>query len=716
MKTETKKEKTGLRRQTVAVIVLAGVLVLLIAAQIIAAGLVKIYTVKDTYVDENGAVQTVKYTVKRDPKTGLYALYNKKGEKMELAPESEGNAKSFAIYETESGGNQYRVNTATGEVTLYASVDTEGDEIAETGATKSRLLMFPRISESDFASLEVQNSTGKFRLQKEGSNVSLSLFTGEDWALCLTPVDAQAFAYLRAQCAYTLTRQKLDLSSPAVPRLADGSVNYAAYGLDPTNAQNPPAVYTITNKSGNSYTVLVGNLTVTGEGYYVKRADHNAVYILDAYLSAVLSPVESLVTPTSFYSLGETTYPMVELFSFEKVISVDMETEESETQVIAQFTYQDLAEREYTLYQTTPYVNLNTEIFNGYSINDLEISDLLARFYTIQYLACKKLMPDYADLADYGLSENCYSLSFYYNTGASEDGSGPYVHNWLLISQKTYDAELGQEVYYVYSPARAATENEMLFEWGGDMIVAVDPYYFSFVEWEQSRWYSPYYFSTDLAFLRELHLTFGEKQYDFYLDNSKTSQRGGLSSSNLEITCPQYDSPDHKLNYEVHTVVPSDTGGQTPVDYTGEKNFKRFMAKLFMGTIEGDVNRAQFQAATGKTVEEFIASDTADDQCVAKIRYHLEDYAADYNSYYDGNNYCDLVLRFYEYDSSGRKCLLTVEVLERDAAGNLILDEATGEPLSNPTRATGLFYSNASSLGVFAGYAEDLLNKVLIPQ
>ena len=711
------KQTTGLRRQTVATVVLAVVLVALIVAQIVASGMVQRYTLKDTYTDENGVLQTVKYTVKRDPATGLYALYNKQGKKMEAAPDNGYNnyvstGQAYVVYDTEAGGNQYRINTSTGEYALYAAVDVEDDEVP-SGAASTRLLMFPRIAEGDVTSLQVENQTGKFRVEKQDGSTVLSVWDGEEWASSVIGVDREAYVSLAVNCGYTVTLQKLDLSSSAAPRRADGSVNYAAYGLDP-NGENAPAVYTIAQSGGQSYTVLVGDLTVSGTGYYVKRADKNAVYIIDTGIAAVLSPVEALVTPMAFYPLGETTYPMVKNFFLWKVSAYNAEAGQADSQAVAAFSYWDLSMREYTLYQADPYViPEQMELLAGYSINDWEISELLSRLYRIQYFACKKFMPDYDDLAAYGFSENFHYLTFEYDVGGS--GSGPYVRNIIFISKKTYDEALGREVCYLYSPAPAETEDASIFEWGYDMIVAVDPYYFGFTEWEQSRWYSPYYFSTDVSYIRELHLSFGEKQYDFYLDNSKSDQTNGVSSENLEVICPQYDSPDHKLDYEVHTLVPTDTGGEEALDYTGVKNFKRLLYKLFLAEIEGDVDPAQFRAGTGMTVEEWIAADTADDKCIAKIRYHLEDYAGEYNRYWSANNRSDIVLRFYAYEPSGRKCLMTVEVLERDADGNLILDD-NGEVFSDPTRATGLFYANTSALGVLAGYAEDLLNQVLIPQ
>lgn len=694
---------------------MAVVLLLMTVAQIVASCRVQIKKLKDTYRDEAGNLQTVTYTVKRDSKTGLYALYNKKGTKMQEAPDTGYNhyndgVDSYAVYETEVGGNQYRINTSTGDYALYAAVDPEGDEALGGSAVNTFLLMFPRISEPDTTCLEIANQTGRYRVETTNGGSLLSVWYEGEWVPCQADViNRQAYVSLCVSCGYAIARQKLDLTDPAVPHHADGSVDYAAYGLE-----DVAATYTITSGE-KQYTVLIGNLTVSGDRYYAKREDRDAVYLVDTDFAAVLEPVESLVTAAAIYPMTETTFPMVENFALYKVDGYNSETGDfSTSELVTAFSYQDLSLRQYTLYQTTPYVIPESISFlNGYSINDWNISELLLKLYQMQPLACKKLMPDFEDLEPYGLTENVLFLTFEYDIRANASGTGPYVRNSVLISQKRYDQELGQEVCYLYSTSPAQISDD-LFGWGYDMVIAVDPYYLPFLEWGQSQWYLPNYYSGDLSYVRELHLTLGEKNYDFYLDNSKTDLSGGLSTENLEILCPQYDSPDHKLNYQVHTSQTTDTGEEKALDYTGAQNFKRFNAKLFQGEIEGDVDEAQFLAATGMTVAEFIAADTADDKCIAKIRYHMEDYAKDYNPYWKANNRRDIVLRFYEYESSGRKYLMTVEVLQRDANGNLVTNES-GEVLTDATRANGLFYVNSASLGVLAGYAEDLLAKVLIP-
>ena len=117
------RRRTMLRRQRIVALALAAVIVALSVALVVANRLVGIYPLKDTFVNEAGEVQTVKYVIKKDKSTGLYALYNKKGEQMAVVEDngfnnytSSSDGVKYLVYETDISGNQYRINTATGEI------------------------------------------------------------------------------------------------------------------------------------------------------------------------------------------------------------------------------------------------------------------------------------------------------------------------------------------------------------------------------------------------------------------------------------------------------------------------------------------------------------------------------------------------------------------------------------------------------------------------
>ena len=740
-KKKGERRRTMLRRQKIVAAVLAAVIVALSVALAIANDLVGVYTLKDTYTDEAGVERTLKYTVKRDKSDGLYALYNKKGEKMAVVPDNGFNnytsttdGVQYLVYETDVSGNQYRINTATGAFETYAVVDTEGDEILGGTVVSTRVMMYPRIRQAETYAVEVSNEKGTYKIYRKTventaadaktpytSAVTVATWNGTDWVDASAAYDPTLYASLCVSCGYSLTMQKLDLNDPAAPRTASGEINYASYGLEvvtddhgEVDYSKSPAKFTITKgetaadgsfaPTDTAYTVYVGDAIVSGGGYYVKRADREAVYIVAADVAdTVLQPVEKLVTPMVVYPMGVATYTMVEQFALARVDTTEPGAT-SHLSLITEFDYWDLTDRENTLYSGSPYViptGSEAALLQGYEIDSNSVTTVLYNLYGMKFLACKKLDPTLEDLRAHHLVDDVVFLTFRFNTTVQSGGSGPYVQNNLLISQKQYDDALGQNVYYIYS---------QLY----NMIVAVDPYYAAFVEWETSHWYNGSYFQSNIAYLREIHYTLGEKQYDFYLDNSATDQSKGPASDKVVITCPQYEGEGHVLDYSIHVDEPTDTGTVKPKDYTALDNFRRFYSRLLYCSIEGDVNAAEFKASTGMTVDEWIAADTADDKCVAKIAYSIEDYAvvantakdADGNKLWTENNRRDVVFRYYEY-GSGRKYLLTVEILSYDA---------NGDPLpSDATQAHGMFYINSASLGAIAGYAEDLLQKTLIP-
>ena len=749
-KWEKKKEerRTVLYRQRIACVVLAAVIVVLAFSLLFVSNIVKVYTLKDTYVDENGITQTVKYSIKIDKDTGKYALYGKDGEKMPVVPDNGFNNYadgSQLVYETRSG-NQYRINTATGEYKLYAVVDT--DEGESLGGTRvlTRVMMFPRITMSETYSIEVTNRYGSYLIYRRNVakdeagtsyTTAVTVRVGEDDMMA--NYDPTLYASLVVSCGYSLTDRKLDRNAPDLPRKEDGSVDYAAFGLETVytgeneiDYEKSPAVYTIRNAvfaaDGScapgdiSYTVEVGSATPSEGGYYVRLRGRDTVYVVSSTIAdTVLQPVETMVTAAAVYPMTTTTYPMVERFNFGTIgngrimemairyfqseypgtptrevldVILDSDSEILAVTPIIDFSFESLESRENTVYSSTPYVIPETskrQLMKGYGVNNDAASTVLQNLYSMEFLACKKLHPDpTADFAAYGLDGNCHYLAFDYDPYVAKGGSGYYITNLIYISDQQYDETLGQKVYYVYSELY-------------DMIVAVDPYYLSFLEWDDAAWYSNSVFANNIAYVSELHLTMQDKQYDFYLDNSETDQSSGVSSSNLKVYCLQYNGNTAQdahgaklLQYEITDTWITDAGTEKSKTYTATDNFRLLYSRLLWYTFEGDVNPDEFRKDKGMTIEEFIATDTADDKSVLRITFHVDD---------GKGNVRDMAIRFYEY-GSGRKLLVTVEVAEPDGAGIVTYDA---------TKAAGRFCVLATPLREAMNYADDLLNAKLIP-
>ncbi len=505
------KKVSMIKKQKIAIAVLAVLTVVLIATLLIVNHAVTIYSLTDTYFVD-GVEYNDKYVVKK--KDGVYGLYDKDGNAMEK------NEDGYFI--AAKSGNQYSIDAETGEWELYAVVDydSEGGELL---GFSDRIMMFPQITQKNTYSIEVTNQYGTYRFYRDASG-NVHIEGTED---TLVAYDQTLFASLCVSCGYTLTMQKLNLSPDYVaPRLSDGSVDYSAYGLadkydEEGNLIYTPATYTVTKAvyandgtctadENTKYTVKVGDALLSGGGYYVQLVGRDAVYIVSSTIQdTVLQPVEALVTPAVVYPMSVSTYMMIQNFALgrinvEEILKTDEEDlEDAEFDPIVSFTYLDLENRTNTMYQSSPYLT-GMKLMNGYAINDNNASTIMSRFYEMQYIACRKLGVNKDTLKEYGLDQDVYYLTFASPVQDENNAIAGYIDNVLLISEKTEDG-----TYYIASTLY-------------DMIVEVDQYYLSFLEWEESDWYNSSFFQHNIAYISKLNLKIGDKTYNFTLDNSRS--------------------------------------------------------------------------------------------------------------------------------------------------------------------------------------------------
>ena len=680
-----KAKRSMLKRQKVAVAVLACVTAFLILALAVTNHIVAIYSLVDVYYTEDGAEASERYYIIK--RQGKYALYNRGGDKMVQ--------NSSGIYIAKSG-NQYRVDPDTGDAERYAVVDFDAAS-GEVLGHSDYIMMYPEIGIQEVYSLEVNNESGSFRFYRDKTGVMRL----EGYENSAVDYDSTKFTYLCVSCAYTLTKAKLDFTSEqsTAPRLEDGSIDYSAYGLSEADR---PAAYTITAMMDNddgkvlpdpnrSYTVFVGDALLSGNGYYVKLDGRPAVYVLESHelgtdIGTVLQSVEDLVTPMITYPIPMVAQNMVSDFVLGNVdLSGDMSDSDflqkaiENMDVIAAFSYWDLEARENTLYLPTPYISA----MDGYDINDINVDLVLNMFYDMKFVACRELGITKSLLKEYGFDQEVYYISFGSPLLDSENAlTGEFVLNDLLISQKTEN-----NTYYVAS-------------FFSDMIVEVDQHYLSFLEWHQNEWYTRTLFGHNIAHLTDLRIRIGEKEYDFSLDNSESDQSVQINASAIKIFCEQYlngTKDPNRLDYTITYSYLSDTGVVEYDQISGDDNFAELCMDLYSFYIEGDFDateKKRFEEAHGMSVKDYIAQE---ENCDAEIFYHLEDLAATMNHYtytdkngvvkklHTKNNEKALMIRLYRY--SERKALMTVEVIE---------DYEGGEPDSDPTKATGLFYVNYS--------------------
>ncbi len=503
------KKASMLKKQKIAIAVLAVLTVVLIATLLVVNHVVTIYTLTDTYFVD-GVEYSDKYVVKK--KDGAYGLYDKDGNAMEQ------NEDGYFI--AAKSGNQYSIDAESGEWELYAVVDYDsaGGELL---GFSDRIMMFPQITQKNTYSIEVTNEHGSYRFYRDASG-TVHIEGTED---SLVAYDQTLFASLCVSCGYTLTMQKLNLSPDYVaPRLPDGSVDYSAYGLadvydEAGNLVYTPATYTVTKAiyandgtctadENTKYTVKVGDALLSGGGYYVQLVGRDAVYIVNSEIkNTVLQPVEALVTPAVIYPMSVSTYMMIQNFmlgtiNVEEILKTDKDDLENvDMEPIVSFTYLDLENRTNTIYQSRPFLT-GMKLMSGYEINDNNASAIMSRFYEMKYIACRELGVNKDTLKEYGLDQDVYYLSFASPVLDANNSITGYIDNVLLISEKTEDG-----TYYIASTLY-------------DMIVEVDQYYLAFLEWEESDWYNSSFYQHNVAYVSKLNIKIGDKSFHFGLDNS----------------------------------------------------------------------------------------------------------------------------------------------------------------------------------------------------
>ena len=674
-------KRNSLRTQKRAIAVLAALSLILAVALGVVSVIVDIYEFED--------FDGVEYTIKK--RQGEYGLY-KDGVICDINDEG---------YYMTTLGTQLSVDPETGEYTIYAVVDTTGTEVV---GVNQRVLMFKQLTYDQSSTtdsskvikrIEVHNQKGDIIVNRGANN----RFQVEDHDTAIL-VD-ELFAQLSVGVGYTISMQRLE--NPV--RLADGSIDYSEYGLAPetrtkldeTGAEvlddegNPvtydyvPTWYTVTTMTNETYTVTLGDATVSGAGYYARYEDRDTVYVLSSANldAAVLQPVEALITPMMVYPMSLNTYFQVTNFTYRSDIDyygiycgmvkeltgldmtqhtpdeegnyppeveaqletaskmmADMDEEDFATmydrhykahsRLVTKFSYIDMNDRTDTLYSTLPY-QMATDYMAGYLPNSDNIGSVLQTLYSMTFEGVAVLGPTPEELEAYGLTEPAHEFSYVYT-----DAEGQEWSNFFVISEQNEDG-----TYYGYSEIY-------------DMIVIIPESQATYLEWEEIDWYEREYFMFNIAHVQQIKLEgVGiDGTVIFDLDNSKSDQSEGMNSENIAI------SANGKLmDYTLTVTKPSGSKATETASY----NFRRFYQALLTASMEGVAE------LTDEEMEAFRA--TPDEDCYLKITIHAND---------GKGETADLVYRFYRYTE--RKAYMTVEVLG-----------GAGEQ-GNPENGQGVFY------------------------
>ncbi len=177
------------------------------------------------------------------------------------------------------------------------------------------------------------------------------------------------------------------------------------------------------------------------------------------------------------------------------------------------------------------------------------------------------------------------------------------------------------------------------------------------------------------------------------------------ASANMRLFCDQYTGGINAPNELDYTIV-NGTKQVSAVD-----NFRKLYVQLLSYCMEGDIDKEDFEAQTGMSIEEYIATH----DCDASFSYRTSDMAKSMNmATYAGskdplaleeklvkdNNERRVIVRFYEY--SDRRSIVTVELL------------GEGDTEGDPANTVGRFYVLSDYLALLEDSVERLLAGELI--
>ncbi len=571
--TPRRKRRSALKRQRLLI------LVLLIVVGMLGGtfGVVYHFTSRNL-VTLNGApltdVDGTRYYGKQID--GVWVVINEDGE---LCESTEDSNDYSTVYRTADGA-LVEIDLSTGKTTVIAVVDTVGSEMLEYNSSSDSfdILMYPLLEREQIKSIHVVNEQGEFtflqlqsctnaKCQKKGNAEEYERYVGvydefpkneEGKPTCpkcgalsarattfrlegfpAHTYDENLFSTLVMSTGYTSTYMRLDREKVL-------HYGYAEYGLpeDPADAKN---YFEITDTSGKTQKVILGDEVVAGTGYYAMRVGHPDVYVLkemaeteysSTLSKALLSGVESYVTPTVMDTMANTDYFDVSNFELNSVASIteemlsdpDFKVEDLLSTVV-KFSYIPLELRQGGFDATTPYTG--SVKYAGFSVSDYMIDDCLQNLMDLTPLRVVKLLSE---------EENKDGKGLLYFAKFLREGENQKPHGEIGYCME-YTHNLERDAKQNYAPTKwvdqqlwisTLTENGTYFIYNEayQMIVEVERSYLEFLGWDTFTWVEGDVFDGNIAHVQKLEILVpggllagpyqGTQKLTFVLDNSES--------------------------------------------------------------------------------------------------------------------------------------------------------------------------------------------------
>ena len=553
---ERVKRSNMLKKQRMAAIIIAAVILLLIAMLALVLYVVDIYSFEDINGDE--------YLIKKSD--GAYALCYKDGKVCGIVDFQGEKCYITAI------GTIVLVDGDSGKATVKVVPEISGSEVQYYDYYVSLFNTMTydenKVKEPSqiIESIEVHNAHGSYKFVRD-KNYDFVIDGHES-----TPYSSLSFAQFASTCGSAVASRRLE--SPV--KLDNGQIDYAEYGLAGeirerveigedgneirAEYEYTPGYYVITAKNGDWHKILIGDVTVTGDGYYAKyeggsvngnaEAARDTVYVLtittialsDGYngFELLTGRLENFVTPQIVYAMGLTEYFNVKDFKLisnidytkiyaslaEKFSPEDTGSEEflkeyerllrEYSKTVCDFSFYEMSERKGSMNAFVPYLS-NLEYNAGYYLNGDNVDLMLQGFYDTEFSEVVKLAPSDEELGEYGLINPAHIVSYYFKT-KNDKGEVVYVENSVEISERVAGG-----IYYAYARAY-------------DMIVAVKESSFAFLEWDDTYWYDENYIQLNISDIDSILIESPAFSTEFVLEDSASKYLGYIAKSGNKIT------------------------------------------------------------------------------------------------------------------------------------------------------------------------------------
>ncbi len=638
--------KTALQRQRR----IALYLLIAVAVLGVALGLTLFFTSRTAFLDPTDGVKY--YVAKKD---GIYVLQTTSGDILDTT--EDGN------YVTTAGTIVY-VDGETGNHSTVAAVLVEDGETVrfDTSTTTYDVLLYPLLERANMSEIEVHNKNGSFRFIKviikdadTGEESTKFIIEGrEDLSVDQTIL----FATLVYCTGRTQTMLRLDTN-----RVKE--LGYAEYGL-PEDPNDATQYFVVTAIDGTKHKVIIGDEIPSGDGYFVRYAGRDAVYVLSeltasdyngTYADALFGRVEDYVIPPSAsHNMESSNYFDVTDFKL---------YENGNSTPLIGFSYSgSIDKRQNTFYSSIPYVADGG--LAGYSINSYSVDRCLYALYTwtpdfVVKLGSTQSMAE-EDLNEwlkpYGLDVDSYAyqLTFTFNldrtynasTGKDVINKADQEKHIVLISHKQTEGEyagyyLLYNICYTYDEK---TKDFTAIEEGYNMVIALDEEQLGFLFYTTEDWISDDLFTGHIAYMEEMSIKIAGGMADqypngyqetFILDNSATLKALAENSSiSSQISADQ--------------VVVRDTAGKV----LNTTQFKNFYASLLYTACSGysSLSDAQKQA--------HIDSGTEGATLVIKIKYVLRELNEETGYYEETGEVIEREYCFYQNLAYPRQYYTTI--------------------------------------------------------